>query len=363
MKSIERARVSDYKYIAPIREIYNSSEKIITVIVDCYYELDLVKQSIQSVLDQDYINVELMIVDNGSHDDISQYLDSIYRSNVNTALIKFYTNQFSWKDTSITVITCWNAGLSHCKGDIVGHLNYDDMLSSNCCTKMDFLFKNNNNCVTAAPLPVSINAIGEINQEFSKMIETENRRGQYIDGKKLALDYIQNSPKKYFSAPGGVLFTKKEVLVKYGGFDRAPDITQIIKFAIHGDSGFDSKAKLFWRHHDKQANKKGKLRGVVWCGDLRDAVKTHNIIGIWDQIFPKDQVDLLKKFIKKSGLNNGLDIAIEALRKKNFFIFLRVLKNVLIKCPAAVIYVTYYSLLEMAAMLNEKIFKVKNSIR
>ena len=51
MKSIKEAEKSIHKFLPAIHEKYNSSEPIISIIIDCYYRLDLVKQSIQSALD------------------------------------------------------------------------------------------------------------------------------------------------------------------------------------------------------------------------------------------------------------------------------------------------------------------------
>ena len=354
MKAIEESKKSEYSYLPPIQEKYAFDDLIISIIIDCYYGLDLVKQSVQSVLNQDYRNIELIIVDNGAKEDVSEYLYSIYKKNTNIGLIKFKENQFSWDDTERIAVICWNAALLNCKGDIVSHLSYDDMLSYDCCSRMAKLFTDNDNCVTAGPLPVSIDINGNINKEFSDRLKFGNRRPRYIDGKKLALDHIDGSPNKYLTAPGGVLFIKKDTLIQCGGFDRASDITQVIKFAIHGDSGFDPKAKLFWRHHDTQLNKLAKNRGVVWCSDLLKVVKTENIIEIWERLFTQDQVKLLHKFIKSSSRKDASNVAIEALRNKEPIVFFTVIKNIANNCPYSLFYALWFSLFEVVKIFYEK---------
>jgi hypothetical protein len=172
------------------------------------------------------------------------------------------------------------------------------------------------------------------------------------------MDYVSGKPKKYFSAPGGVLFIKKNIILKTGGFDRADDTTQVIKHAIHGESGFDPKAKLFWRHHDAQLNKLAKNRGVVWCSDLLKVVKTENIIEIWERLFTQDQVKLLHKFIKNSSRQSGSSVALEALRNKKPIVFFRVIKNIIINCPYFLFYVLWFSLLEVLKMFYEKVSNI-----
>ena len=358
MKSIKEAEKSIHKFLPAIHEKYNSSEPIVSVIIDCYYKLDLVKQSIQSILDQDYQNVEIVLVDNGAEENVSKYLYDIYTRYKNIALIKFKENQFSWKDTEVTVVICWNAGLLHAKGEIVGHLNYDDMLSQNCCSRMARLFVENNNCVTAGPLPLSIDFEGNINEEFSERLRINNSRKKYLSGKKLAIDYVTGNPKKYFSAPGGVLFVRKNIILETGGFDRASDVTQVIKFAIFGDSGFDPEAKLYWRHHEGQLNKIAKKKGMVWCTGLQTVVTNENIIEIWRELFTRNQVQLLNKFIKNSSRQNGSSVALEALRNKEPIVFFRVIKNIIINCPYFLFYVLWFSLLEVLKMFYEKVSNI-----
>ena len=356
MPSIDEAKLSNYEYMPSKNEQYIPGQAIVTVIIDCYYKLDLVKQSIQSVLNQDYHNVELLLIDNGAEDLVSDYIRKVYEKDKNIALIKFNENQFSWEDTLKVVAVCWNSGVLHSKGEIIAHLSYDDMLSKNCCSRMAKLFVENNNCVTAGPVPVSIDIDGNINKEFSNVLKLSNRRPRYIDGKKLALDFIDNSPKRYFSAPGGILFIKKDVLIKYGGFDRYSDATQVIKLAVHGESGFDSEAKLFWRHHDSQLNKIAKAKGVIWSNALRYTVKNENIIDIWERLFTKEEVKLFRNYIKNQNIESAISVPKELLRQKNLIGFIASLKNIIKQCPSLFFYAIGLSLLEVLKMFYEKIF-------
>ena len=113
MKSIDEAKQSNYRYLPPKNELYSPDLPIVTIIIDCYYKLDLVKQSVQSILNQDYHNVELLLIDNGAEDLVSDYIRQVYEKEKNVALVKFKENQFSWSDTQKTVVICWNIGVLH----------------------------------------------------------------------------------------------------------------------------------------------------------------------------------------------------------------------------------------------------------
>ena len=358
MPSIDEAKLSNYEYMPSKNEQYIPGQAIVTVIIDCYYKLDLVKQSIQSVLNQDYHNVELLLIDNGAEELVSDYIRQVYEKHKNIALIKFKENQFSWEDTQKIVVICWNVGVLHAKGLIIAHLSYDDMLSKNCCSRMAKLFVENNNCVTAGPLPLSIDFEGNINEEFSERLRINNSRKKYLSGKKLAIDYVTGNPKKYFSAPGGVLFVRKNIILETGGFDRASDVTQVIKFAIFGDSGFDPEAKLYWRHHEGQLNKIAKKKGVVWCTELQSVVKNESIIEIWERLFAQDQVKLLRNFIKNSGRQDGSSVAVEALRNKEAIVFFKVIRSIANNCPYFLFYTLRLSLFEVVKMFYEKVSNI-----
>jgi glycosyltransferase involved in cell wall biosynthesis len=357
MKSIDEAKQSNYRYLPPKNELYSPDLPIITIIIDCYYKLDLVKQSVQSILNQDYHNVELLLIDNGAEDLVSDYIRQVYEKDKNIALIKFKVNQFSWEDVLKVVTVCWNSGVLHSRGDIIGHLSYDDMLSLNCVDRMAKLFIENDKCVTAAPLPVSIDINGNVNAhlDFSK----SNSRPRYIDGKELALNLIEGNKRSLFSAPGGVLFIRKDIIIETGGFDRAADTTQLVKFAVNGDSGFDPQARLFWRHHGDQLNKLAKKKGLVECNSLKDVIKNDGVVEIWTKLFTKKQVNSLHKFVKLQSINEGITVSTEALRDKNIIRFFVSLRNVIRKCPATFFHVIFFSFLEIVKMFFEKISKYR----
>ena len=90
MKSIDEAKRSNYRYLPPKNELYSPDLPIVTIIIDCYYKLDLVKQSVQSILNQDYHNVELLLIDNGAEDLVSDYIRQVYEKEKNITLIILY---------------------------------------------------------------------------------------------------------------------------------------------------------------------------------------------------------------------------------------------------------------------------------
>jgi glycosyltransferase involved in cell wall biosynthesis len=302
--SIAEAKRTEFTYESAAREEFAPGKPILSVIIDCYYRLDLVSQSIQSVLDQDYPNVELLLTDNGAKPDVAEYLRHIHLTEPNAPLIRFAENQFAWDDMERAVAICWNAALLHARGGYVCHLGYDDKLSPNYASKMVALFVENPKCVTAAPLPVSIDAHGNPNESFNRSMQRANTRGRYTDGQTLALNLVAGNPNRLFAAPGEILAIRKDILLERGGFDRLSDLSQVLKYAVLGDSGFDPSAKLYWRHHAGQLNRLARRRGAVWYEAGTRAWRESGIVELWREIFNEERVRVLETF-RDERLNNA----------------------------------------------------------
>ena len=76
--------------------------------------------AIESVLQQDYDNVELIVIDGGSTDGTLQVVQD------QEDCIDYYVSE---KD--IGIADAWNKGLACASGDIIGFLNADDYYSVN----------------------------------------------------------------------------------------------------------------------------------------------------------------------------------------------------------------------------------------
>jgi glycosyltransferase involved in cell wall biosynthesis len=354
MNAIEESKKVNYQFYPTLLEDYEDDKMTLSIIIDCYFNLRYVKESVESALNQDYPNVEIMLIDNGASEDISSYLKRIYNKNKNIALLVYKENQFDWKFDELFVLVCWNAALLRCKGEFVTHLSYDDKFSKNYASSMIQLFADNPNCNTAAPLPVSINKNGKENPVDYLSV---NNRSRYMVGKDLVLDFLGGSPRKFFQAPGEIFVIRRDLLIKYGGFDRGIDLMQILKYVIHGETGFDKNAHVYWRHHENQVNRILTNRGYIWVKFLRQMIIDSDIMQIWEENLGKDDTRLLKKWFSNKIKKIPIDKLIERLLWKDVRGYFNVLLNILKEYPAH----TPRAIISSSAFLI--VFIIKNIFR
>jgi glycosyltransferase involved in cell wall biosynthesis len=335
----KRISLPEHDFI-PAKNDQNQSA-LFSVIIPTYTRFQFLRECINSVIKQTYSPYEIIFVDHNASQKNKEIINE-YRNNYsNISIVRFFKNYGQW--AVIPII--WNAGLLYSKGKYVYVLSDDDFLSENYLEKMVKLFQNNKNCVTAAPLPVSVDEKSNINPGDYLPI---NNRSRYTNGKKLAVSFIKEwldpSLPKSFSAPGGTMVIRRDLLMRLGGFDDNNDDSQILKYAIFGDSGFDPEAKLYWRHHNNQSNMILKSQGNIFYRSTTKAIEDSGYINIWKKKFDNDQYKLLLKYTEFKKIFNIAGVFSEALRKKSPILVLKVMFNILKECPLKVIIKVYLSI-------------------
>lgn len=113
---------------------------LISVIIPTYNTLNYIEKAINSVLNQTYDNIELIIVNDGSTDGTKEFLDDI-------SLKYPRVNVIHQKNTGVSMAR--NKGLDLTRGAFVCFLDSDDWL---CEDALEFLYeqiKNSNNIISA----------------------------------------------------------------------------------------------------------------------------------------------------------------------------------------------------------------------
>ena len=98
---------------------------LVSVCIPAYNNAAYIKETIDSVLNQTYSNLELIICDDKSKDDTVQVIESIHDDRM-----KLYKNE-----KNLGMSGNWNHCLSKCRGEFIKLICADDILAKNCLEK------------------------------------------------------------------------------------------------------------------------------------------------------------------------------------------------------------------------------------
>lgn len=163
---------------------------LITVITPSYNQGKYIEETIQSVLSQDYPDIEYIVIDGGSTDKTVEVL-------------KKYDNFIKWvsePDNGQTAAI--NKGLKVAGGDIVAYLNSDDLYEPGTLSTVAEFFRQNKDIAMVYGDTIHIN-------EQSLPLET-HRTGEIDLRKYLMWDFYLPQPSVFF---------RKEVIDSLGYFD------------------------------------------------------------------------------------------------------------------------------------------------
>jgi len=111
---------------------------VVSVICICFNHEAFVQQAINSVLNQTYKNIELIVINNASSDNSHNVITEITDKNPSIKYIKFTEPVSSTK--------AFNYGFKQCKGTYLIDLSADDVLLNDCIEKqVNFFAQQNDN--------------------------------------------------------------------------------------------------------------------------------------------------------------------------------------------------------------------------
>src|SRR5260221_10823479 len=142
----------EHTFYAAESKLKNCADNpLFSVIVNTYDREEFLKETIESLLNQTYKNIEIVIVDHNAKKENKVIIEQFVKENKHISIVKYHENHGAYK----AVLYCWNAGLKYASGQFVGVLNDDDFVSDNYVEMLVPLFLDNPNCNTAAAQPVS----------------------------------------------------------------------------------------------------------------------------------------------------------------------------------------------------------------
>ncbi len=185
---------------------------LVSVCIPAYNNAAYITETIESVLNQTYENLELVICDDQSKDNTVEVIESI-----NDPRIRVVKNE-----KNLGMSGNWNNCLKHCKGEFIKLICADDLLAETALEKeVQALIEN-----PTAVLAESDTVLVDLNGKKKGWYKRYKRSGM-VNGKEIvrAGFFSQN----YFGAPLANTF-RRSVIEEFGDFDT--DFVYILDYEL-----------------------------------------------------------------------------------------------------------------------------------
>lgn len=178
-------------------------QPLVTIIIPAYNRADLIGETLDSVLAQNYFNWECIVVDDGSTDETNKVVESYIQKDKRFKLL--FRPATRKKGPS----SCRNIGIENATGEFVLFLDSDDLLSIDCIQKrIKFYIENSNFDFYIFKTQIFKNKPNDFDQIHNIKLD------DYADKKYLDLFFKGKTPFSIMSP-----IWKTEVLKKINGFD------------------------------------------------------------------------------------------------------------------------------------------------
>lgn len=191
-----------------------SINPLVTIICTCFNHGKFVQKSLNSVINQSYKNIELIIVDNASEDNSVEEIENWLK---NYTHVKFIKNK-----SNLGITQSFNRAVKYASGSFLMDLSTDDVLLENCVEDLLKEFSINPNVSLVFG---NTNVIDE-NDNILNSYFFLNEDFTIVDKSILNIDYKRILEGGVCICSVSAMF-KKEIFDKLGGYDENLDFEDL----------------------------------------------------------------------------------------------------------------------------------------
>jgi glycosyltransferase involved in cell wall biosynthesis len=205
-----------------------NSTPLVSIVVPAYNHAGYLKECIESILAQDYPQVELIVLDDGSTD-------------ATPGLLRAYGERFRWESqANMGQSATLNKGWAMAKGEILGYLSADDALRPQAVSEAVAVLQ-------SRPEIVATYSDFDLIDEHSRAVRTVATRD--FDARDLVLDLV--------CQPGPGAFFRREAFLRAGPWNpelrQNPDLDFWLRLSLVGNFLRIPKVLAGFRVHEGSA--------------------------------------------------------------------------------------------------------------
>ncbi|SFA97046.1 glycosyltransferase [Clostridium frigidicarnis] len=231
------------------RQVNNENYPLVSILIPAYNEVDYFKIALESALNQTYKNIEIIICDDSTTDNIKNMVNRYIGEYKN---IKYYNNGGPLgKRGAVNLQKCFDV----CHGEYVNFLMQDDVFSPNKIEIMLQYIINDESVSLVTSYRNVINGEGSMLQDL-QVTKPFVQQTSIIDGEKLG-QYILENMANVIGEFSTVMFRKKDmkdILLNYKGYTMRclGDIASWLKLLSKGNAVYIREPLSCFRIHSNQ---------------------------------------------------------------------------------------------------------------
>ena len=232
---------------------------LVSVVIPAYNRPDTLKIAIDSVLEQTYSNIEVIICDDSTDNRVQEmlipYLDSF--SN-----IKYHKNERN------LFLENWHKCYNLASGEFINYLMDDDVFHKEKISKMMYFFNEFDNITLVTSYRQTIDQFGQYLPPLWATVSLYNET-RILDGKELG-NIALSQGLNVIGEPTTVLFRKKDLSEPFGvykgkQYSLINDLAAWLSLLSKGKAVYISEALSYFRlHPDQNSNKMDQKSGSEW---------------------------------------------------------------------------------------------------
>ncbi|WP_244940934.1 glycosyltransferase [Legionella sainthelensi] len=130
-------------------------QPLVSIVIPAYNAMPYLEEAIESVLSQDYPNIELIVLNDGSKDNTAEFLQK-YKG-------QFYYDSHANMGQAATLNKGWHLS----RGEIIGYLSADDLLAKDAVSTAVSTFLENSDVILTYPDNFVINSQSEVIRKYT----------------------------------------------------------------------------------------------------------------------------------------------------------------------------------------------------
>lgn len=275
------------------------SDKTVSVVIACYNHARFIKQAIESVVNQSYPDLELIIVDDASTDgskDIILQAAKDYNSRFTKIIIEF-------NEENEGAHNAFNKGAAKAHSNYISLLNSDDLYQENRITSMMNSLKSNSRVDE-----IAFSAVKCVDESGGELNTSQAARFESIQNRlaKAPFKLLASLAENVAVSTGNLLFTK-DLFNKLGGFKNYKyihDYDFFLRSCLITEPVYDKDTFYLYRLHGDNTFSKIHRTGVIenrilWL-DAYNQIKRGSISNQYILSFD-NYISLIEEQIKREG--------------------------------------------------------------